>query len=129
MQRDFLAIGRARASVGIQMMALPLVDNGRLDTLEQENVLVCFLLAQQPYLAEHQLQVAFESDFAPHELTRFIARLPADRFGINYDIGNSAAMGFRPTQEFSAYGGRVLNVHVKDRILVHLVRLKKLFGS
>ena len=117
LQRDFLAIGRACASVGIQMMVLPLVDNGRLDTLEQENVLVDFLLAQQPFLAEHQLQVAFESDFAPHELTRFIARLPADRFGINYDIGNSAALGLRPTLEFSAYGERVLNVHVKDRIL------------
>jgi len=117
LQRDFLAIGHACASVGIRMIVVPLVDNGRLDTLEQENDLINFLLAQKSFLAEHQLQVIFESDFAPHELTRFIARLPADRFGINYDIGNSAAMGFRPTQEFSDYGGRVLNVHVKDRIL------------
>jgi hexulose-6-phosphate isomerase len=81
------------------------------------NVLVDFLLAQQPFLAEHQLQVAFESDFIPDELSRFITRLPAERFGINYDIGNSAALGFRPTDEFSAYGERVLNVHVKDRLL------------
>jgi L-ribulose-5-phosphate 3-epimerase len=38
LQSDFLAIGRACAAVGIRMMVVPLVDNGRLDTAEQENV-------------------------------------------------------------------------------------------
>jgi L-ribulose-5-phosphate 3-epimerase len=50
-------------------------------------------------------------------LARLIARLPVERFGINYDIGNSAALDFKPAEEFSAYGARVLNVHVKDRVL------------
>lgn len=117
LQSDFLAIGRASAAVGIRMMVLPLVDNGRLETVEQEDVLVDFLLAQQPFLAEHQLQVIFESDFTPPELARFITRLPSERFGINYDIGNSAALGFSPVEEFAAYGARVVNVHVKDRVL------------
>ena len=80
-------------------------------------MLVDFLLARQPFLAQHHLQVIFESDFIPAELTRFISRLPADRFGINYDIGNSAALGFKPAEEFAAYGDRVVNVHVKDRVL------------
>ncbi len=117
LQSDFLAIGRACSAVGIRMMVVPLVDNGRLETTEQENVLVDFLLAQQPFLAEHQLQVIFESDFTPPELARLIARLPFERFGINYDIGNSAALGFKPAEEFAAYGARVVNVHVKDRVL------------
>lgn len=117
LQADFLAIGRACAAVGIRLMVVPLVDNGRLETTEQENALVDFLLAQQPLLAEYQLQIIFESDFTPLELARFIARLPAERFGINYDIGNSAALGFNPVVEFAAYGARVVNVHVKDRVL------------
>jgi len=117
LQSDFLAIGRACAAVGIRMVVVPLVDNGRLETAEQENDLVDFLLAHQLFLAEHQLQVIFESDFKPHELARFIARLPAEHFGINYDIGNSAALGFNPADECSAYGARVVNVHVKDRVL------------
>jgi len=49
-------------------------------------------------------------------LKRFIDRLPSDRFGINYDIGNSAALGFDPRDEFAAYGSRIVNVHVKDRV-------------
>ena len=117
LQSDFLAIGRACAAVGIRMIVVPLVDNGRLETAEQENVLVDFLLAKQSFLTEQRLKIIFESDFTPHELARFIARLPAEQFGINYDIGNSAALGFNPAEEFAVYGARVVNVHVKDRVL------------
>lgn len=116
LESDFLAIGRACSAVGIRMIVVPLVDNGRLETAEQEDDLVDFLLAQQAFLIDHQLRVIFESDFTPPELARFIVPLPAERFGINYDIGNSAALGFKPEEEFAAYGARVVNVHVKDRV-------------
>lgn len=117
LQSDFLAIGQACAAVGIRMIVVPLVDNGRLETAEQENVLIEFLLAQQSFLSQHNLQVIFECDFIPVEFARFIVRLPAERFGINYDVGNSAALGFKPAEEFAAYGARILNVHIKDRVL------------
>jgi len=117
LQSDFLAIGRACSAVGIQMIVVPLVDDGRLETAEQENVLIEFLLEQQSFLSQHNLQVIFECDFTPLELARFIDRLPPERFGINYDIGNSAALGFNPAEEFSTYGARVVNVHIKDRVL------------
>ena len=57
----------------------------------------------------------FESDFDSENLSRFIARLDEEFFGINYDIGNSAALGFLPSKEFEAYGNRIVNVHIKDR--------------
>jgi L-ribulose-5-phosphate 3-epimerase len=117
LQLDFLAIAGACSAVGIRMIVVPLVDGGRLETTEQENELVHFLLSQQSFLAEKQLKVIFESDFPPLELARFIARLPVEWFGINYDIGNSAALGLDPKAEFAAYGSRILNVHVKDRVL------------
>jgi L-ribulose-5-phosphate 3-epimerase len=117
LQSDFLEIGRACTAIGIRMIVVPLVDNGRLETAAQEDVLVDFLLEQQTFLEKQQLHVIFESDFTPTELARFISRLPTERFGINYDIGNSAASGFDPAEEFAAYGSRVLNVHVKDRVL------------
>jgi len=116
LQEDFLSIGRACAAVGIRMLVVPLVDNGRLETKEQEKILLDFLFANQSFLTEQKLQVIFESDFPPPELARFISQLPVQRFGINYDIGNSAALGFKPEEEFLAYGDRVVNVHVKDRL-------------
>jgi hexulose-6-phosphate isomerase len=39
------------------------------------------------------------------------------RFRINYDSGNSASLGYRPREEFAAYGARIGSVHVKDRVL------------
>lgn len=116
-QRDFLAVAEACAAVGIAMMVVPLVDNGRLESAKQEEVLVEFLQNHADFFAEHRLSVIFECDFTPAELARFIGRLDPASFGINYDIGNSAAMGFSPAEEFSAYGHRIVNVHIKDRVL------------
>ncbi len=69
------------------------------------------------FLTKNNLQVAFESDFDDKELARFIERLNPSLFGINYDIGNSAALGFDPVEEINSYGKRIVNVHVKDREL------------
>lgn len=117
LQEDFLAIVAASGALGIQLIVVPLVDNGRIENSHQEDDFVDFLLVNQGVFLRNNLQVIFESDYAPEELARFIARFPATHFGINYDIGNSAALGFDPINEFRAYGTRILNVHVKDRVL------------
>ena len=117
LQTDFIAIVRACSTLGIRLLVIPLVDGGRLEDVDQENTLVDFMLEHQPFLAQHGIQVVFESDFKAEEVARFIGRLPAERFGINYDIGNSAASNFSPAEEFANYGERVINVHVKDRLL------------
>jgi len=115
--QDFRAVAKACGAVGIEMIVVPLVDNGRIDNREQEDVLVDTLQQESRFLEASGVKVVFESDFEPPELARFIARLDSTRFGINYDIGNSAGLGMNPTEEISAYGERILNVHVKDRLL------------
>lgn len=117
LQNDFIAVVAACNAVGIRMMVVPLVDNGRLDSRAQEDSLVGFLLSQEGYLRSCGVSVIFESDFVPSDLARFISRLPSDMFGINYDIGNSAALGFQAKDEIASFGHRIVNVHVKDRVL------------
>lgn len=117
LEDDFRAIVEACSSVGIRLVVLPLVDNGRLAARKQEDALVEFLEGEEAFLAAKGIRVVFESDFAPHELARFIDRLTPEVFGINYDIGNSAALGFDVRAELAAYGARIVNVHVKDRVL------------
>ena len=117
LEEDFLAVARACAAIGIQMVVVPLVDNGRLEDTRQEDAVVDFMLAQADLFRALGLRIIFESDFIPAELARFIARLPADDFGINYDMGNSAALGYLPVEEFAAYGDRIVHLHVKDRVL------------
>ena len=115
--QDFRAVARACSAVGIRMMVVPLVDNGRIESREQEDLLVIMLQQESGFLAAQNVKLVFESDFGPAELARFMARLDPARFGVNYDIGNSASLGMDPVAEISAYGERILNVHIKDRVL------------
>mgnify|MGYP001192308271 CR=1 FL=1 len=117
LKTDFKAIINACGNIGIEFVVVPLVDDGSLENIEQENILVEFLLEQQFNLRDLGVRIVFESDFAPVELHRFIHRLNSDVFGINYDIGNSASLGLNPFEEFKLIGDRILNVHVKDRVL------------
>jgi hexulose-6-phosphate isomerase len=117
LERDFLLIAKACVVLGISIIVMPLVDQGRLVNRRQEDVLVGFLEKQAEYLALNSLKVAFESDFTPVELTRFISRLNPQSFGVNYDIGNSASLGYDSKEEIEAYGNRIINVHIKDRPL------------
>ena len=114
---DFQAVIRSASDIEINYIVIPLVDNGSLSSKDEENTLVSVLQDFSDNGEFKNLKIIFESDFGPQELARFIGRLDKDFFGINYDIGNSAALGFLPKEEFEAYGERVLNVHIKDRAL------------
>lgn len=115
-QSDFDAVVEASAHAGIAIIVVPLVDNGRIESDHQGQTLVAFCEDRADVLSSHGLCVAFESDFEPDALGRFIARLDPGLFGVNYDMGNSAALGFNAEEEMSVYGDRVINVHVKDRL-------------
>jgi L-ribulose-5-phosphate 3-epimerase len=117
LKADFKAIIKSCSNIGLKFVVVPLVDGGSLDGIQQENILVEFLLQQQNKLKELGVRIIFESDFVPVELYRFISQLDSDVFGINYDIGNSASLGLNPSEEFKLMGDRILNVHVKDRVL------------
>ena len=115
--RDFRQIIEACGDLGTGLIVVPLVDNGSIDNDAQERSLFDGLSGLEGTLRMCDVRVVFESDLPPTALATFIAKLPDDLYGINYDIGNSAALGFDTDEEVTAYGGRIYNVHVKDRLL------------
>jgi len=94
-----------------------LVDNGSLESKDQEQALKDGLSLVDTVLQQNEVKIVFESDFPPGILNDFISDFPPEHYGINYDIGNSAALGFDPKEEIRAYGNKILNVHIKDRLL------------
>jgi L-ribulose-5-phosphate 3-epimerase len=110
-----LVLGSA-AALGIEFIVIPLVDNGKIETAEQAEILLRTLLDRAASLSTQGVKIVFESDLPPRELVRFIEKFPSEVFGVNYDIGNSAALGYDCGEEISAYVPRILNVHVKDRV-------------
>ncbi len=103
--------------VGTRFLVIPLVDNASLKTQEEEEECIKTLNKLTPLLEKSGVVIVFESDKSPVELKKFINNFPAQYFGINYDTGNSAALGYLPREEFDAYQERILNIHIKDRIL------------
>jgi sugar phosphate isomerase/epimerase len=63
------------------------------------------------------IRVSLETDLGPQEFASLLAILDPEIFWVNYDIGNSAALGYPYDEEFDAYGDRISLVHIKDRIL------------
>lgn len=105
----------ACGQLGGGIIVVPLVDNGAIQNTEQESSLFNGLQSMLHYLSEAKVRIAFESDFAPALLSRFISTYQAQYFGINFDMGNSASLGWRSEIEIPHIGSRIINVHVKDR--------------
>ena len=114
---EFEQVAEACAAIGIRFIVVPLVDNGGMKTAEEESAVVEEFRLRAGWLKQRGLAVVFECDYPPAKLADFIARFPAGSFGVNYDIGNSAALGYDSAQEIAAYFPRILNVHIKDRLL------------
>nr|WP_246754412.1 sugar phosphate isomerase/epimerase family protein [Bradyrhizobium diazoefficiens] len=106
----------ACSRIGIEFVVIPLVDNGKIERESESDTLKRVLLARSEQLARRNVKIVFESDLPPGELARFMEAFPAEIFGINYDSGNSASLGYDSHEEIDAYAPRILNVHVKDRI-------------
>ncbi len=113
---EMAAVIRAGVAVGAAIVVVPLVDNGSLSSSNEEAAILDGLATLTPLMREHGVRVAFESDYAPARLMRFMEAFPADTFGINFDMGNSASLGWSPQEEIPLIAPRIVNVHVKDRV-------------
>jgi len=114
---DIVSILLGMAEIDSKILVIPLVDNSSLGSSVKAFQINDFFKPITNLLNENNIKIAFETDLSPDSFSEFIGKFDEENFGINYDIGNSASLGFDPIQEFAVIGERVINVHVKDRIL------------
>ncbi len=112
----FVKIIDACSNLGIKYLVVPLVDNGSISDKKFENKLIKKLIENVKFIKKKKVIILFESDFNPPKLRNFINKLPKNVFGINYDTGNSASLGYDIENEFKCYGKNIKNIHIKDRI-------------
>ena len=98
--------------IGIKYFILPLVDNSSIKNKKHEKIIIQKLNKFKDYLNYNQ-KILFEIDYAPKQVKRFISNF-GNKFGINYDSGNSASKGFLIDEE-KIYFDKVYNIHIKDR--------------
>lgn len=66
---------------------------------------------------EAKINLSLETDLPPCPFAELLSRFDSRRVTVNYDTGNSAALGYDPVEELAYYGGRISDVHIKDRVL------------
>lgn len=101
----------------IKYMEIPFVDNSAIKDKTEINQLIKIIT---PFLNKaHNSGVifAFETSLPPKMFSFFLSALNHPSARANYDMGNSASLGYNPKEELEIYGDFVVTVHVKDRIL------------
>ena len=111
----FNRVLEACSTHSVAILVIPLVDSSSITNSQQVIDLQNILSQFYGFMKKNGLRVAFETDLNPSDTVEFLSDFDPELFGINYDIGNSASNGYLYSEEFSAYGSRILNVHVKDR--------------
>jgi sugar phosphate isomerase/epimerase len=103
--------------MNVQDIVIPCVDQS---SLKNDNSKSDFInnIKKVTYIAEEvDINICLETDLAPIPFANLIDLIGSKNVTINYDIGNSAAMGYDPIEEFRAYGDKISDLHIKDRLI------------
>ena len=103
--------------LGICDITIPCVDESSLKTVAQKDALRDAILRVLGRSAGSTVNVNLETDMGPSEFGQYVKEFDHPRIKVNYDIGNSAALGYNPDEELSEYGKHVSVLHIKDRLL------------
>jgi len=98
-------------------IVIPCVDQSSLKTKETVSRFVKLIKRIIPTIEKEDINLSLEADLAPKPFIELLDKLNSKKITINYDIGNSAALGFNFYEELAAYGDRITDIHIKDRIL------------
>lgn len=102
--------------LGLTDIVMPCVDQSSIyDSSAQER----FVQRLRPLVDEaevSQINLSLETDLAPQPFAELLARFGSPRVTVNYDTGNSAALGYDTAEELKCYGERISDIHIKDRV-------------
>ncbi len=107
----------AAAEIGVGRVVLPFVDQSAIREAADRDAAIDALERALPFAEERGIELHLETSLAPGDFADLLSRLPSPSIKVNYDSGNSSSLGYRPIEEFAAYGGRIGSVHIKDRLL------------
>jgi L-ribulose-5-phosphate 3-epimerase len=108
-------IGRAE-QLEITYIVLPFVDASSLRTRAERAALVRALPQVLPKAQAAGIELHLETDLPPQDFVATLETIGHIHLKANYDIGNSAALGFDQEEELTLLAPWLGSVHVKDRV-------------
>ena len=102
--------------IKIKDIVIPCVDYA---SLRNENDIKNFIKNIKSLISEAEkkdINICLETDLGPIKFAKLLENIGSNNIKVNYDTGNSAALGYDPVEEFNAYGEKITDLHIKDRI-------------
>lgn len=103
--------------LGIKYIGIPFVDASAILTEEEMQQVAECMRRCLPAAERSNVQLALETSLDPTRFVRLLEQLNHPCLKVNYDIGNSASLGYDTAEEIKAYGKWIATIHVKDRKL------------
>ncbi len=108
-------VGRM-AKLGAAYAVLPFVDSSSLASEAERATAVGVMRAAAAAARRHRVELHVECDLQPEAFAALLDAVGEPLVKANYDIGNSASLGYAPREELGAIGRHLGSVHVKDRL-------------
>jgi len=108
---------RNASLMSVKDIVVPCVDQSSLKNEKYKKNFINNIKTVVSIAEDANINISIESDLAPIPLANMIDSIGSKNVTVNYDIGNSAALGYNPVEEFRAYGDKISDLHIKDRLL------------
>jgi len=105
------------SKLSIHYIVLPFVDASSLKSKAARNGVVELLKDIAPLAKNAKVELHLETDLEPVIFREILDQVGHEMVRANYDIGNSASLGFDPHEELTLLAPYLGSVHVKDREL------------
>jgi L-ribulose-5-phosphate 3-epimerase len=102
--------------LGVRDVVVPCVDQS---SLLDERSWFPFVRNIRPAVERAEslhINISLETDLPPDLFGKLLDLLKSPVVTVNYDTGNSASLGYDPLEELAAYGARISDIHIKDRV-------------
>lgn len=101
----------------IPLIEIPLVDSSAITCEDDKKELISNLKKPLKYANEQGVDISLETSLPPEEFRDLILSFKPLDLKVNYDMGNSASLGFDSNKEIELLGEFIVNVHIKDRVV------------
>ncbi|MFT5170726.1 MAG: L-ribulose-5-phosphate 3-epimerase [Candidatus Marinamargulisbacteria bacterium] len=105
------------ALLGVKYINLPFVDHSAIHSNEEISLLAKRLAPISENAKKQGIQLCLETNLDPVRFESLLVAFEQVPIGVNYDTGNSAALGFESHEEMAHYGRYLTTLHIKDRRL------------
>lgn len=102
--------------IGVNNIVIPCVDSSSLNTKEEEEIFIDSISMCLSDALKNSVNLCLETNLNPRRFLSLLKRIDSPLVKVNYDIGNSASLGYNYIEEFTVYGDFISDVHIKDRV-------------